>query len=438
MTPRRRPRRGFTLIELLVVISIIGVLVGLLLPAVQSAREAGRRAQCQNNMRQLVLALNAFASRKNAYPAAGTFFEDPATITSQNPLASVLYLAQGSGTTGVTQAVAQRAAYSWLIDIVGDLDQQDIANNWSKDLPYWYTTNLDPTDNSTIPNAQLQKSLGILRCPDDNNYTTNEGNLSYVVNGGFVRFPAAPLTWNGFKADGLSGTNPGGTGPALTWDPSGTTTSPIFNQGVGTKMGVMFLNSVYDNQNPNDSTSNLIPTAQNGRSPQWGGNKTTLGAIADGSGSTILLGESTLVGYSTGVPYSGGQATSWAVPFPNFCMFIASDDVCGPGSGICMNTFGTAANYSPTADLPAWQYANKIGDYENVGYGTVLTLKGTFPMVNSGHPQGCNYAFCDGSVRFINNTIDGTVYSKIVTPAGSRLPLPYKQLPVDQDSFINN
>src|SRR5262245_26686739 len=68
---RHQAGRGFTLVELLVVISIIGVLMSLLLPAVNSAREAGRRTQCLNNIKQLMTATISFEAQNRRYPSGG-------------------------------------------------------------------------------------------------------------------------------------------------------------------------------------------------------------------------------------------------------------------------------------------------------------------------------------------------------------------------------
>jgi len=417
MTPRRSQRhpvrQGFTLIELLVVISIIGILVGLLLPAIQSAREAGRRVQCQNNLKNIGLALQAYSLRKNVFPTAGMFAEYPGTVMAPTTYdKSILADAVAGGANLTAAKMETYALYSWVVQILPDFEQQNLYNAWNFAAPY-----TDPNGYTGPSNNKIASTaLSILRCPDDHNAEPNQGNLSYVVNGGFTRYPSYPLYWTAFKSD--IDTGGGSSTQTLNWT---TTFDESIAKAVGSKMGVMFINS---------GTVDLSGLVS--KQPAWGTNKTGPAAIVDGTSMTVLVGENTLAGYSTGnTKTSGGVATNWACPLPNYSMFIGSDDICNGSAGTCSTAFTTTGG---DVDDANWNLANQPSTNKNINFGESLSIKGNFPYISSGHPSLVNFAYCDGSVRPLTSSINGTVYAKLITPAGTKLPLPYKQLPLSEDA----
>lgn len=135
-------RRGFTLVELLVVITIIGMLVALLLPAVQAAREAARNVSCKNNMRQLVLAAQNFESQKKRFPGYA------------NPLPA---------------GTAFRKV-GWTVEMLTELEQAGLYEEWR-----------DPT--IPIPEAPF---LALLHCPSKGSPDKEGPRSSYAINVGFI------------------------------------------------------------------------------------------------------------------------------------------------------------------------------------------------------------------------------------------------------------
>jgi prepilin-type N-terminal cleavage/methylation domain-containing protein len=165
----RNNRRAFTLVELLVVIAIIGVLIGLLIPAVQKARDAASRLECQNNLHQLAVGLHTYHDTYKTFPQN----HRPASASA--------------GT------VRER----WLTHILPFIDQEPLANRYDE------TTNWDSAINLPL----TQTPLNILRCPAAPNPNRVDTNPAQATSGwGAANFTAVSVAVTDYA--GVYGVHP--------------------------------------------------------------------------------------------------------------------------------------------------------------------------------------------------------------------------------------
>ena len=230
----RKLFKGFTLVELLVVIAIIGVLIALLLPAVQAAREAARRMQCTNHVKQYTLALHNYHDTNNALPAMGARVvnKDPATGASYStdewtPVTFLLpFFEQQARYDAIMSRTVTAIWYPWssATPIQGTIPTICCPSDGNATVSATTTsrTNLIPSlgdaiwDNRTAGNAVGARSL-FVRGSWKNMAAASDGTSNTVA----VSETVATTTGDNrsAKASGMNGVGGSGSPPSLATDP---------------------------------------------------------------------------------------------------------------------------------------------------------------------------------------------------------------------------
>jgi prepilin-type N-terminal cleavage/methylation domain-containing protein/prepilin-type processing-associated H-X9-DG protein len=362
----RRP--SFTLIELLVVIAIIAVLIGLLLPAVQKVREAAARIQCQNNLKQMGLALHNFVDTYGQFPTSGGDWNH-----------GVSYQASGAPFGPDLQTAG------FLYQILPYIEQGNLynlsdlnANASDKVTPlpplfpagsYMSQINLPGHPNSAVSGSDVPgtgapplNSVGppkIFFCPSRRAAQLYPG-------------------WRDVKAD-YAAVVPGPTVPYQGWeDPEGTF------WGDGTRFGVISRGL--------GSDSKGLPASKLA--------KITFGSIPDGTSNTMAIGEKFV---------SPNSYTNWSAGEDHGAFH-------GYDNGYVRST--VAINFTKNIKVVAGDppitnpMQDKNFDFTEIQNSGTSGWRATF-VFGSAHPGGINAVFADGSVHTISYTVDPNVFNAL-------------------------
>lgn len=328
--------RGFTLVELLVVIAIIGILIALLLPAVQAAREAARRSQCSNNLKQLGLAVMNYADVKLALPPRAT-----------------------GTTTGTYNNGARLAAFVFLTPYY---EQQQLWSMISSPLPSWDGTVTFPAQGPnewTTTYPAWCVNIATLHCPSE------IGTMN----------PAQPGTVGGIYT----------TATSATGSVSGTIgrTNYCFSQG---------------------DTINGAATV-NVRGAFGYNSSYTLANILDGTSNTIALSERAFG--LNGAFVRGGIGEGYPTINTNPSLCLTAVD----GKGAYITTGNQEAGARWNDGFAVWTSFNTVlppnspSCCQSASGGSCDNSGGVY-SASSYHPGGVNAVMLDGSVRFVNDSID--------------------------------